>query len=125
MDTTATIRRRNRLKRHFTVTSNVIIFGYAGKLTDAEKLTYQAIDSFDWPDSDGERKGYAYPSIATLARLRGVSGRTIQRHLENLEAVGLLTREARPGQPNYLWIEEPSSQEAEKYLSTIESRGDT
>lgn len=125
MESTATIRRRNRLKKHYTMTSNVIIFGYQDKLTDAEKLTYQAIDSFDWPDGSGERKGYAYPSIATLARLRGMSERSIQRHLESLERAGLLTREVRPGKPNFLWIEEPSTEEAEGYLSTIGERGDT
>lgn len=125
MEPQPSIRRRNRLTKHYTITSNVIIFGYRGKLTDAEKLTYQAIDSFDWPDGTGERKGYAYPSIATLAKRRGVSERSIQRHLEALENVGLLTREVRPGKPSYLWIEEPSSEEAEMYLSTIETRGDT
>jgi len=125
MENTANIRRRNRLKRHYTMTSNVLIFGYQGKLTDAEKLTYQSIDSFDWPDGGGERKGYAYPSIATLARLRGVSERSIQRHLESLEKVGLLSREVRPGKPNFLWIEEPSAEECERYLSTIGERGDT
>jgi helix-turn-helix protein len=127
-----TIRRRNRLNKHYTTVSNVIIFGYAG-LTDAEKLTYQAIDSFDWSDGEGLRKGYAYPSLRTLARLRGLDERTLRRHLAALESVGLLRREQRPGQPNLLWIDEPSEGESEKYLSTIaigpdmdvRGRGDT
>ena len=119
------IRRRNRLTKHYTMTSNVLIFGYAG-LEDSVKLTYQAIDSFDWPDQAGERKGYAYPSVPTLARLRGVSERTIQRHFESLEAAGLLKREYQLGKPALLWIEEPSKDEEEKYLSTIgRVRGDT
>jgi len=120
----AGIRRRNHLKHHYTVTSNVIIFGYQS-LTDAEKLTYQAIDSFDWPDAKGERKGYAYPSLGTLARLRGCDERTIRRHLAALEAVGLLSREHRAGRPNLLWIEEPSKEEGERYLSTIAIGPDT
>jgi DNA-binding transcriptional ArsR family regulator len=120
----AGIRRRNHLRHHYTLTSNVIIFGY-GSLTDAEKLTYQAIDSFDWPDAKGERKGYAYPSLSTLARLRGLDERTIRRHLASLQNVGLLTREERAGRPSLLWIEEPSKEEGERYLSTIALGPDT
>jgi hypothetical protein len=112
------IRRRNTLKNHFTMTSNVILFGYA-QLSDSEKLTYQAIDSFDWSDQDGKRKGYAYPSLTTLARLRGVDERTLRRHLAGLEGAGLLRREERAGKPSLLWIEEPSVEESERYLSTI------
>lgn len=118
------VRRRNRLKHHYTLVSNVIIFGYRG-LTDAEKLTYAAIDSFDWPDGKGERKGFAYPSVETLAGLRGVDRRTIFRHFNGLENAGLLKREARAGRPTLLWIEEPSEGESEKYLSTIAIGRDT
>jgi len=118
------IRRRNQLKHHYTLVSNVIIFGYR-KLTDAEKLTFQAIDSFDWPDEKGERKGYAYPSLSTLARLRGVDERTIRRHLAALEGAGLLTREQRAGRPSLLWIEEPSAEESGRYLSTTAIGPDT
>jgi hypothetical protein len=118
------IRRRDRLKKHYTTISNVIIFGYRG-LTDAEKLTYQAIDSFDWSDGEGLRKGYAYPSLRTLARLRGLDERTLRRHLGALEEGGLLRREQRVGHPSLLWIEEPSEQESEAYLSTIAIGPDT
>lgn len=118
------IRRRDRLKKHYTTVSNVIIFGYR-KLTDSEKLTYQAIDSFDWSDGKGLRKGYAYPSLRTLARLRGLDERTLRRHLAALEEAGLLRREQRVGQPSLLWIEEPSEPESEAYLSTIAIGPDT
>jgi DNA-binding MarR family transcriptional regulator len=118
------VRRRNRLKHHYTLVSNVLLFGYR-ELTDAEKLTYAAIDSFDWPDEKGERKGYAYPSVETLADLRGVDRRTIFRHLSSLEKVGLLRREARLGRPTLLWIEEPSAEESEQYLSTVAIGRDT
>jgi hypothetical protein len=124
MDSTTTIRRRDRLKHHYTMTSNVLIFGYK-QLTDAEKLTYQAIDSFDWSDEAGKRKGYAFPSLATMARLRRLDERTLRRHLASLEAVGLLRRESRPGQPNLLWIEEPSKEECEAYLCTFAMSPDT
>jgi len=118
------IRRRNQLKHHYTLTSNVIILGYR-QLTDAEKITYQAIDSFDWPDEKGERKGYAYPSVETLACLRRVDRRTIFRHLNSLAEAGLLRREARSGRPTLLWIEEPSPEESEQYLSTMAIGRDT
>jgi DNA-binding transcriptional ArsR family regulator len=104
--------------------SNVILFGYQN-LSDSAKLTYQAIDSYDWSDGEGKRKGYAFPSLSTLAELRGVDGRTMRRHIAELEEAGLLRREQRPGQPSLLWIEEPSKEESERYLSTITTGPDT
>lgn len=118
------IRRRNRLKHHFTMTSNVLLFGYA-TLTDAEKITYQIIDSFDWADGAGVRKGYAYPSEKRVAEARRLDERTIRRHFGALERAGLLTRELRPGQPSILWIEDPSTDESERYLSTVAIGPDT
>lgn len=118
------IRHRNTLKRHYTMTSNVILFGYKD-LTDSEKLTYQAIDSFDWSDEEGKRKGFSFPSARTLAHLRGVDRRTIFRHFDALERVGLLKREQRSGRPTLLWIEEPSAEESQRYLSTIALGRDT
>jgi len=118
------IRHRSTFKHHYTMTSNVLIFGYK-QLTDPVKLTYQAIDSFDWSNGEGKRKGYAFPSLATLAGLRGVDERTLRRHLSALESAGLLRREVRPGQPSLLWIEEPSKEECEQYLSTMAMSPDT
>jgi len=117
-----TVRRRNRLRHHYTLTSNVLLFGYR-RLSDGAKLTYQVIDSFDWGDSAGLRKGYAYPSVARLARARGVSDRTIQRHVSELIQAGLLTREERPGQTNVLYIEDVSEWEASRYAQEV-ARGD-
>lgn len=114
----ASIRHRNTLKQHYTMTSNVLLFGYKN-LSDSEKLTYQAIDSYDWSDGEGKRKGYAFPSLSTLAELRGVDERTLRRHLAALEEAGLLRREHRAGEPSLLWIEEPSKEETERYLSTM------
>lgn len=119
-----TIRQRNRLKHHYTMTSNVVLMGYR-QLTDAEKITYQVIDSFDWSDTAGARKGYAFPSLSTLARLRGVDVRTIRRHIAALEAAGLMTRQPRRGQPSLLWIEDPSERELERYLSLLPDTPDT
>lgn len=114
-----TVRRRNRLRHHYTLTSNVLLFGYR-RLSDGAKLTYQVIDSFDWGDSAGLRKGYAYPSVARLACARGVSDRTIQRHVGELVQAGLLTREERPGQTNVLYIEDVSTWETRRYAQGLE-----
>jgi|CXWL01.1.fsa_nt_gi DNA-binding MarR family transcriptional regulator len=118
------IRHRNTLKQHYTMTSNVLLFGYK-QLSDSEKLTYQTIDSYDWSNGEGKRKGYAFPSLATLARLRGLDERTLRRHLGALESAGLVRREVQPGQPSLLWIEEPSKEEREAYLSTMAMSPDT
>lgn len=109
-----TVRRRNRLRHHYTLTSNVLLFGYR-RLSGGAKLTYQVIDSFDWGDSVGLRKGYAYPSVARLARASRVSDRTIQRHVGELIAAGLLTREERRGRTNVLYIEDVSEWETRRY----------
>ncbi len=108
--------RRNRLKRHFVNTSNVLLYGY--KLLSAEaKITYQVIDSFDWEDKEtGESKGYVYPAIETLAEIRNTSTRTIHRHIKELEKVKLLTRQRRSHKASYLIIEDVSKEEIKNYL---------
>ncbi len=106
------IRRRNRLRHHYTVTSNVLLFGYAG-LSDGTKLTYQVVDSFDWTDAAGLRKGFAHPTLRRLAKIRGVARRSVRRHLAELEKVGLITRKERIGRPSMLIIEDPSDKETE------------
>src|SRR5215216_1517554 len=87
--------RRNRLKRHFVTTSNVLLYGYP-QLSDAAKITYQVIDGFDWESkATGDSKGYVFPAVETLATIRHTTVRTIQRHLKELEAAQLLTRQRR------------------------------
>ncbi len=113
-----TIRRRNRLRHHYTITSNVLLFGYK-HLPDGAKLTYQVIDSFDWGDGAGVRKGFAYPSLARLADIRGVDERTIRRHLVQLEQARLISRQERPGKPSLLIIEDPSPVETQRYFETF------
>jgi len=51
-----TFRRRNPLKKHFVITSNVLLFGYP-HVSDSAKVTYQVIDSFDWQDGHGTSNG--------------------------------------------------------------------
>ena len=113
-----TVRRRNRLRHHYTITSNVLLFSYK-HLLDAAKLTYQVIDSFDWQDGAGLRKGYAYPSLGRLAAIRGVEKRSLRRHLAQLEQAGLISRKERPGKPNLLIIEDPSVVETQRYLEAF------
>ena len=117
-----TFRRRNRLKKHFVITSNVLLFGYS-HVSDSAKVTYQVIDSFDWQDGHGLRKGFAYPSVETLATIRSVTDRTIQRHIEELVEADLLAKEERPGHTNILYIEDVSDEEARRYEERF-ARGD-
>ena len=118
-----TIRRRNRLRHHYTMTSNVLLFGYK-HLSDGAKLTYQVIDSFDWSDSAGLRKGFAFPSLQTLAKARGVEKRSLRRHLAELEQAGLITRKERAGKPNLLIIEDPSVDEEKRYIEAFAREGE-
>src|SRR6476659_6990577 len=107
--------RRNRLKRHFVTTSNVLLYGYP-QLSDAAKITYQVIDGFDWESKDtGDSKGYVFPAVETLATIRHTTVRTIQRHLKELEAAQLLTRQRRQNKPSLLVIEDVSPEAATAY----------
>ena len=118
-----TIRHRNRLRHHFTQTSNVLLFGYQN-LSDGAKLTYQVIDSFDWSDASGLRKGHAYPSLGWLAKIRGVKKRSIRRHIADLERAHLITRQERIAQPSVLVIEDPSAEETDRYLDMVARSGE-
>jgi hypothetical protein len=117
------IRHRNRLRHHYTVTSNVLLYGYRD-LSDGAKVTYLAVDSFDWSDSVGLRKGFAHPSLGRLAKIRGVEKRSIRRHLGELEGVSLITRRERPGKPSLLIIEDPSETETESYVRALAGPGE-
>jgi DNA-binding MarR family transcriptional regulator len=117
------VRHRNQMRHHYTQTSNVLLFGYKG-LSDGAKVTYQVVDSYDWTAADGTRKGYAFPSLRTLAQVRGVDRKTVQRHLAELERAGLLTREERQGRPSLLIIEDPSEEETVRYLAATAKVGE-
>jgi hypothetical protein len=72
-------------------------------LTDSEKITLQAMMCFDYgryvKGEDGRpkfvRNGYCDISLDTLGKLRGLSKRAVQRHVENLEKYGLIKKENR------------------------------
>ncbi len=77
MEEALIFQRRNRLKKHFVTTSNVLLYGYVN-LSDAAKITYQVIDGFDWESKEtGDSKGYAFPAVETLATIRHTTVRTI------------------------------------------------
>lgn len=77
MEEALIFQRRNRLKKHFVTTSNVLLYGYVN-LSDAAKITYQVIDGFDWESKEtGDSKGYAFPAVETLAAIRHTTVRTI------------------------------------------------
>jgi len=113
-------KRRNRLKRHFVPTSNVLLSCYRA-ISDAAKITFQVIDGYDWESKDtGESKGYVFPAVETLVRLRGVVDRTIRRHIAELIEAKLLTRTRRRNLPSILYIEDVSDEEVEKYFAIIQ-----
>jgi hypothetical protein len=111
------------MRHHYTTTSNVLLFGYK-HLSDPAKVTYQVVDSFDWEGESGLRKGYAYPAMERIARARGLSVRAVQRHLAELETVGLLEREFRYHQTTLLFINDPSETETKAYLASLTEQSD-
>jgi len=114
--------RRNPIRNHFVNTSKVLLYGYQ-QLSDNAKITYQVIDGYDWEDKEtGDSKGYAFPATDTLAQARGVSKRTIERHIAELEGVGLITRQQRKNLPSVLYIEEVSEEEIGTYLRQVQQR---
>ena len=115
-------RRRNRLKKHFVNVSNVLLYCYA-VVSDAAKITFQVIDGFDWESKEtGESKGYVFPAIETIAKIRHTSVRTIQRHILELIQAQLLTRIRQRNKPSILYIEEVSDTEVEKYFQFFDSK---
>jgi hypothetical protein len=109
-------KRRNRLKKHFVNVSNVLLYCYTF-VSDAAKITFQVIDGFDWESKvTGESKGYVFPAVETLAKIRHTSVRTIQRHILELIHAKLLTRIRQRHKPSILYIEEVSDAEVEKYF---------
>lgn len=113
--------RRQRRKDHYHTLDKTIIFAYP-HLSDGAKMTYIALDSYDWPDDTGTSKGYVFPYQETLAKVRGVSLRTVQNHLRELSEVGLIKVECITtprGRRNIYWIEDASKQEFERYLENM------
>src|SRR5437870_1261343 len=99
-------KRRNRLKKHFVNTSLVLLYCYNSE-SDAAKITFQVIDAFDWESKEtGDSKGFVFPAVETLAKIRHISIRTIQRHISELIHAKLLTRIRRKYKPSILLIEE-------------------
>src|SRR5438094_471945 len=115
-------KRRNRLKKHFVNVSNVLLYCYEC-VSDAAKITFQIIDGFDWEDKQtGESKGYVFPAVETIAKIRHTSVRTIQRHIQELIQAKLLTRIRQRNRPSILYIEEVSDEEVNKYFQFFEAK---
>jgi hypothetical protein len=115
-------RRRNRLKKHFVNVSNVLLYCYEF-VSDAAKITFQVIDGFDWESKEtGESKGYVFPAVETIAKIRHTSTRTIQRHFLELIKAKLLTRIRQRNKPSILYIEEVSDEEVSKYFQYFEAK---
>ena len=60
------------------------------RLSDGAKVIYGVLQSFDGPDETGQRKGYVWPSLPTLAKKSGKDERTVSRHLRALAQRGLI-----------------------------------
>src|SRR3712207_6084299 len=115
-------RRRNRLKKHFTNTSKVLLYCY-GRVSDAAKITYQIIDGFDWESKEtGKSKGYVFPAVETIAKIRHTSVRTIQRHILELIQAQLLTRIRQRNKPSILYIEDVSDAEVQQYFHFFDAK---
>jgi len=115
-------RRRNRLKKHFVNVSNVLLYCYEF-VSDAAKITFQVIDGFDWESKEtGESKGYVFPAVEMIAKIRHTSVRTIQRHILELIKAKLLTRIRQRNKPSILYIEEVSDEEVNKYFQYFEAK---
>lgn len=112
--------RRVRLTPHSTTISNAVLLGYAS-LSDGARLTYMVLESYDWPDKDGFSKGCCWPSIETIASVRGKSYDSIARHLKELEAAGLIRVESgqERGVANCYWLLGPSEEEFAAYLQNF------
>jgi DNA-binding MarR family transcriptional regulator len=88
-------------------------------LSDGAKLTYQELVAYDFQDRErGICKGYVWPSIATLAEVRGKNERTIRGHLQELVEAGLITRERRRNTTSLLHFQNVTSvtTEAQKVM---------
>ncbi len=115
-------KRRNRLKKHFVNVSNVLLYCYE-YVSDAAKITFQVIDGFDWESKEtGDSKGYVFPAVETIAKIRHTSARTIQRHILELIKAKLLTRIRQRNKPSILYIEEVSDEEVDKYFQYFEAK---
>lgn len=114
--------RRQRCTDHFLPLDKTILFAYPN-LSDGAKLTYMTLDSYDWTDEDGTSKGYVYPSQATLAHVRGITERTLRRHLDELEQAGLITTQmvtTAHGRHNVYVIHNASDEEVERYFALVD-----
>lgn len=115
-------RRRNRLKKHFVNVSNVLLYCY-DFVSDAAKITFQVIDGFDWESKEtGESKGFVFPAVETIAKIRHTSVRTIQRHMLELIKAKLLTRVRQRNKPSILYIEEVSDEEVNTFFEFFETK---
>ena len=63
------------------------------RVSDAAKVMYGVLQSFDGPDGTGQRKGYVWPSLPTLSERSHKSQRRVSEHLRALEEEGLIRTE--------------------------------
>lgn len=69
-----------------------------------------------------QQKKRAYPSLETLAKLRGKSQRTISEHLAELEEKGIISRARRMGTSSLTFLEELPQSYTEAAAAILEER---
>jgi hypothetical protein len=74
----------------------------AAKTTPAEKLFILALMHHDW---DGEK---AWPSMARIGKITGLTARTLQKAKDSLEAKGYLKTISKDGKANHYEMDIPS-----------------
>jgi hypothetical protein len=76
------------------------IIGLDTDLSDGAYRTLAILHYF-W-----QQKKRAYPSLATLATLRGKDEKTVRRHLAELTDKGIISRQFRMGTSSVTWLED-------------------
>lgn len=108
-------RRREQLKNSFVPVSHVLLCGYLS-VSDGAKITFQVISNFDWESKETrDGSGFVHPAVETIAHIRHMSVRTIQRHILELTNARLLMRVRQRNKPSILYIEAVSEEETNKF----------
>lgn len=95
------------------------IIGLDTELSDGAYRTLSILHYF-W-----QQKKSAYPSIETLAKLRGKSERTITEHLAELESKGIISRVRRLGTSSITYLEDLPQEYKDAAAAILQERKET
>jgi len=78
---------KDKKKKDFTIIPNALLkHGLELGLNDADNMTYIKVKMYKWNDDD------PYPSSKTIAGLRGVSKRSVEKSSRKMQELGYLKR---------------------------------